>query len=102
MRRTRNHRRPFIEEQIATTHLFDAVVTIGVRPTLRESTTAASDAGNFQRLPPLQHQQNPAKTIALYRVRLFGNQASEPARSVTLPFDDGLTDHYIRLTEKPE
>jgi len=44
----------------AATHRLDATVTTGIRPTLHESATAASSVSNFQRLPPLQHQQHAA------------------------------------------
>jgi hypothetical protein len=44
----------------AATHRLDAAVKIGVRPTLHESATAAYSVSNFQRLPPLQHQQHAA------------------------------------------
>ena len=71
----------------APAHRLDAAVTIGVRPTLHESATAAYGVSNFQRLPPLQHQQCATQPITLHRVRLFGNQASEPASIATISFE---------------
>jgi hypothetical protein len=70
---------------LALSHSLDAAVTIGVRPTLHESSTAAYSIGDYKRLPPLQHQQHATQPIPPHHIRFFGNQASEPAPISAIP-----------------
>jgi hypothetical protein len=39
----------------ASTHRFDAAITVGVRPTLYESSAPSNCISDLDRLPPLQH-----------------------------------------------